>query len=34
VRTDNLASVKVLERSGFRYTGASLKPGYMGYIRP
>jgi len=34
VRRDNLASVKVLERSGFPYTGASPKPGYMGYIRP
>jgi RimJ/RimL family protein N-acetyltransferase len=34
VRRDNVASVKVLERSGFRYTGASPKPGYMGYIRP
>jgi len=34
VRRDNPASVKVLERSGFRCTGASPQPGYMGYIRP
>jgi RimJ/RimL family protein N-acetyltransferase len=34
VRRDNAASVKVVERSGFRYTGASPKPGYLGYIRP